>query len=72
MTVKELKNRLERVIDDTLIVLVEGGPDHSYIRLTGTELTCVGQWDNDFLEWYGEDHAGPDERPRHALVLKVG
>lgn len=70
LTAGELRKVLDRVPDDTPI-LIAGGPDHSYRKPSGAEVNLAGYAQGYFGEWYGRKHASPGERPISAIIISL-
>ena len=70
MKVGELKRLLERIPDECE-VLQDGGPDHSYFKITWVKECAVGYLANEnyYGEWYGNAHALKNEKPINACVI---
>lgn len=67
LTVGQLRTLLENVADNTPVLIPSS--DHSYRRCVA-EVGEAGVDGNQFYEWFGPEHAGPDEKPTQALIVR--
>lgn len=73
MTVKELRENLKNVSDD-LIVLRDGGYDHSLLPLNWAGECTVGYFHTErhYCEWFDQESAREGETPIKAFVVGCG
>jgi hypothetical protein len=78
MTVDQLRDILNAMPGDAE-VLIEGGPDHTYITISRARLEVVAEGSRQafrrhggsrFAEYCGREHASPDEEPVNAVVIR--
>lgn len=67
LTVAKLRALIDTLPDDTLVI-VSGGPDHTYRMLGAAILTVAVREDGPYGEWHGPEHTEGD--PAAVVVLE--
>jgi|WetSurMetagenome_2_1015567.scaffolds.fasta_scaffold50296_7 hypothetical protein len=69
MTVEKLRDLLSGFPPEALVV-IEGGPDHTFNSVLGLRDDTAGYDGQMFFEWAGEEHASEDEEPLRVAVIE--